>query len=610
MYRDILSIALIAGSALSLRAESGLVERLNDTDFIQIEADSFSSLPLKQQALAYWLNQCAIALDPIAYDQLSPYGPRQKRILEAVVSNETKIDPAVYRKVLGFTKLFWANKGNHVRSTGLKFLPSFTADELRQALMQAGHSELAPVLDSVSPSLFDADFDRTLASESVDAQTAAADVPRAGTPDGRIGPGRYARYLKKADEYLEKARAYAEPAQARVIEELIRYHQTGDDSDWARYASDWSRDDEPVDFMSGFNGNFGVRHGISQSFVVIRDQEGSSAARRIAANTQFFEDHAPWPQQYKRQTVKPPIVNLVETTALTGAFDVTSLGIRLPAEDEPAGADSKVFLFFDQNPTLIGAIGFAGLPEFSPSKKDAARDKKYLTEQERLTAILREVLGHGSTPNSQPGPGAQSRLKDYASTLEEARAEALALWEAFDPKLKQLDVVNTDDTGKAMYDIAALEMLAQLRLIPQGDSLTGDQARARQLIVRYVMEKTGAIVWEKADGKSYIKVTDYNRVREGLGALLAELTRIEAEGDYSAIKNLVEDYGVHFDPKLRDEMIARFQSIRLPGTRFAPINPELKAHFNATGGITKVDIEYPRNYVRQQLSYAAMYSGF
>ncbi len=608
MYRYILSVVLLAGSIVSLRAESGLVERLNDTDFIQIEADSFPALTLKQQALTYWLNQCAIALDPIAYDQLSPYGLRQKRILEAVVSNEGKVDSAVYRKILDFTKLFWANKGNHLRSTGLKILPSFTTDELRQALIQAGHAELVTVLDTITLSLFDAKFDRMIAADPSDAESATAGRPRAGTPDGKTTPGRYAEYLKKANEYLEKARAYAEPAQARVIDELIRFHRTGDNSDWVRFASNWASDDEPVDFMSGFIGEFGPRHGISQSLVVVRDQDGYGAAKRIARDAQFFEDHAPFPQQYKRQAVKPPIVNLVKTTILTGAFDITSLGIRLPGEETgQAGAGSKVLLFFDQAPTLIGAVAFAGLPEFSPSKKDAARDKKYLTQQERLMTLLSDVLGYGSVAEIQTGSAAQSNLKEYSSILKEARAETLALWEIFDPKLKQMDVVVSDEIGKAMYDIAALDMLAQLRLIPQGETLASDRQRALQLIIRYVMEKTGAIVLERTDGKSYIRVQDYNRMREGLGTLLAELTRIQAEGDYSAIKALVEDYGLHFDPKLRDEIIARFNSIRLPGTNFAPINPDLRAHFNASGEITKVEIEYPRSYVKQQLSYAAMY---
>jgi dipeptidyl-peptidase III len=197
-------------------------------------------------------------------------------------------------------------------------------------------------------------------------------------------------------------------------------------------------------------------------------------------------------------------------------------------------------------------------------------------------------------------------LKEYYATLEEARADLMALWNIFDPKLKELGLVSSDEIGRAMYDGAARVMLSQLARIPRGDTIEEDHQRDRQLIARYIMDKTGAIVLEKRDGKTYVRVTDYKKMREGVGMLLAELMRIKAEGDYGAIKALIDKYGVHFDPALRDEVVARYQKLDLP-TYWAGINSDLTAQFDEQGNVVKVDIRYPRDFVKQQLAYSAMY---
>jgi dipeptidyl-peptidase-3 len=197
-------------------------------------------------------------------------------------------------------------------------------------------------------------------------------------------------------------------------------------------------------------------------------------------------------------------------------------------------------------------------------------------------------------------------LKEYFSTLEEARADLMALWNVFDPKLKELGIVSSDDIGRVMYNSEARVMLTQLRRIPKGDTIEEDHQRNRQLIAAYIMDKTGAIAIERNNGKSYVVVKDYKKMREGVGMLLAELMRIKAEGDYDAIKTLIDKYAVHFDPKLRDEVVARYQKLNLP-TYWGSINADLTAHFDANGTVTKVDISYPRDQVKQQLSYSALY---
>jgi dipeptidyl-peptidase-3 len=628
-------------------AASPLCDKVDTTAFIQIEAKSFTSLSPQQQALAYWLSQSSIAIDPITYDQFSRFGLRQKSLLEAVVAGKEKVDPAIYGKILDFTKLFWANKGNHNELTSQKILPKFTADELKHALEQAGRKDLAAGLDSLSQSFFDPEFEPLITAKSPSGgkdiiQSSAnsfyfgvtladlknfpehyrlnsrvtkqngklvEEVYRAGTPDGKIPPGLYAQYLKKANDSLAKARNYADPAQAKVIADLIRYYQTGEYRDWLQFDTDWVQNNAPVDFANGFIEIYRDARGAkgsAQSFVSITDRDVSSAIGKIAANAQYFEDRAPWDARYKKQGVKPPIANAVETTVETGDFHVSTIGDNLPNEDEiHAKYGSKSFLFFGSSHAMSEVTGSVLIDEFGASPEAIARSKKYGIEASDLLTEMHEVIGHGSGKLSPKlTHEAAYYLKEYFSSLEEGRADLMALWNVFDPKLKELGLVSSDEVGKAMYDDAALVMLVQLRRIPKGDTIEEDHERDRQLIARYIMDKTGAIAIEDHNGKTYVVVKDYKKMREGVGMLLAELMRIKAEGDYDAIKALIDKYGVHFDPKLRDQVLARYQKLNLP-TYWTGINSDLTAYFDPAGNITKVDISYPRDYVKQQLSYAA-----
>ncbi|HYM21940.1 MAG TPA: hypothetical protein VEU08_01975, partial [Vicinamibacterales bacterium] len=227
---------------------------------------------------------------------------------------------------------------------------------------------------------------------------------------------------------------------------------------------------------------------------------------------------------------------------------------------------------------------------------------------EDLLTAMHEVIGHGSGKLSEKiKGGAEPYLKEYFSTLEEGRADLMALWNVWDPKLKELGLIkDQDDVAKAMYDAAARVALTQLRRIPRGTTIEEDHARDRQLIVNYIKDKTGAIEQFDRDGKTYIRVKDYAKMREGVGMLLSELMRIKAEGDYDAIKALIDKYGVHFDPAVRDQMVARYKVLNLP-TYWAGINPQLTAQFDAKGDITSVRIAYPRDALKQYLDYGAMY---
>jgi dipeptidyl-peptidase-3 len=654
-----LRIALIfifAGAAVGAGGQA-LVDRVGTTGFVQLQAESFKALSPRQQSLAFYLSQASIAIDPITYDQNSRFGLRQKRLLEALVN----LPPDGRMQILNFTKLFWANRGNHNEMTAQKIMPGFTFDQLKAAATQAlkagafkgtpygtpaigNQADLDRELEELRPSLFDPNFEPMITAKSPQGgkdilQSSAnnfylnvsmkdvanfhdahplnsrlvkgkdgklvEEVYRAGTPDGKVPPGMYAQFLRKANGFLEEARKYAEPGQDKVIANLIRYYQTGDPADWIQFGIAWVQNNPSVDFANGFIEVYRdarAAKATSQSFVSITDQKLNSLMVKLAQNAQYFEDHAPWLPQYKKQGVKPPLAKAVETVIETGDFHVTTVGDNLPNENEIRERyGSKSFLFTGSSRTLQEAQGV--LDEFAASPEEIAVTKKYGEEASGMMTALHEVIGHGSgklSPRLQQS-GAEGYLKEYFSTLEEARADLMALWNITDPKLQQLGLVSSPEVAKAMYYAAVRTVLTQLYRIPKGDTIEEDHQRNRQLIVNYIKDKTGAIATVERNGKTYFALKDFDKMHQGVGMLLAELMRIKAEGDYAAIKALVDRYGVHFDPKLRDQVVARYQKLNLP-TYWCGVNADLVS----TGG--KISMSYPRDFVRQQLGYAAMYA--
>jgi dipeptidyl-peptidase-3 len=672
LRRSVLAVVLVTAVLPAIRphAQSAtpLVERVGDTGFLQLEAESFRQLDARQQALAYWLTRASIAIDPIIYDQLSAYGMRQKRLLEEIVAHQQGIPAASFRKIREYALLFWANRGNHNEITGQKFVPPFSRDDLLQAALQAqrngafrsAYADLPALgsadalkgeLTALDKAFFDPAFEPTITAKTpppgLDIIQASSntfyrgvsladlknftekyplnsrvvkgadgvlreEVYRAGTPDGRVPAGLYAPYLKRAIEYLEKARAVADPAQANVIASLIRFYQTGEAADWLRFGADWVRNDATVDFANGFIEVYRDARGAkgsSQSFVTVTDRPVTNAMVKLAQNAAYFEQHAPWDAKYKKQSFQPPVVKAVEVLIETGDFHVTTIGDNLPNENEIHEMyGTKNFLLLGSSHALSAAGSGKMLDEFAASPEEITRGTKYGEDAEDLLTAMHEVIGHGSGKLSERlVGGAGAYLKEYSSTLEEARADLMGLWNVWDPKLKELGLVADQEAlARTMYDSAARVALTQLRRIPKGDIIEEDHQRNRQLIVNYIIDKTGAIERLDRNGKSYIRVRDYQKMREGVGLLLKELMRIKAEGDYAAIKALVDQYGVHFDPALRDQIVARYKKLDLP-TYWAGVNPRFEADLDATGNVTAVRMTYPRDAVRQYLDYGRMY---
>ncbi|MDE2237837.1 MAG: peptidase M49, partial [Elusimicrobia bacterium] len=534
----------VLSSSLAAHAArpSALVERVGSTAFLQLRAPSFRDLNARQKRLAYWLCQAAIAVDPIIYDQRSPFGLRQKRLLEEIAAHPAGINPKVLRELEAYTKLFWANRGNHNETTSQKFLPAFTFEELKAAAERArkngafatadgdlpalrARAALDEELSGLKASIFDPSFEPVLTAKSPrggeDILQASAnnfysgvrladlkgfkekhalnsrlvkkgdelveEVYRAGTPDGGIPAGRYALYLRKADGYLEKAAAAARPKQARAIRDLIRYFRTGAWSDWIAFDVAWVQDDAPVDFSIGFVEVYldaRAAKGSMQGFVTVTDTKLDALMKTIAANAQYFERKAPWEDRFKKRGGRPPQAKVVDTLIETADFGVTTIGDNLPNEDEVHEKyGTKSFLFMESSRELMDAGGFKALKEFASSPQEVASGMKYRNEADQLMTALHEIIGHGSGKVLVKGDPA-SYLKEYYSALEEGRADWMALWNIWDPKLKELGLVsNQQAVARQMYYQAARAPLMQLRRIPRGDTIEEDHERDRALIV-------------------------------------------------------------------------------------------------------------------------------
>ena len=386
----------------------------------------------------------------------------------------------------------------------------------------------------------------------------------------------------------------------------------GEPAEWLQFGGDWVRNNAAVDFANGFIEVYRDARGAkgsSQAFVTITDRPVTDAMTTLAQNAAYFEQKAPWEAKYKRQDFTAPVVKAVEVLVETGDFHVTTIGDNLPNENEIHEMyGTKNFLFLGSSHALSSAS--AGIStEFTSSPDEARRADTYGEEADDLLVAMHEVIGHGSGKLSErlAKGGAGPALKEYFSTLEEARADLMAMWNVTDSKLKELGLVtNQDEVMKTMYDAEARVALTQLRRLTRGDTIEEDHARGRQLVEQFIADRTGAIEQFDRGGKSYIRVKDYAKMRDGVGMLLAELMRIKAEGDYDAIKALIDRYGVHIDTKLRDQVVTRFRALNLP-TYWAGVNVALTAELDAKGNATAVRIAYPRDALKQYLSYGRMY---
>jgi dipeptidyl-peptidase-3 len=636
---------------LDAPARSPQVERVGDRAFLQVGSPSFSRLELRQKIVALHLTRAAIQMDPIFYDQMASYGLDLKRLMGALAESPDRLPKDTRSKLLDYARLVFACKGNHNEATSRKFLPDFTFEQLVQAAQYArirgarlkAKVALDALLQRLRRPIFDPSFEPMVTEknppEGQDILTASSnnyyegvrlsdlsrfpekhplnsrvsrrggtlveEVYRAGTPDGRVPPGRYARELRAANAELENAIGFAEPSQAAVLRALIRYYETGEPGDWNDFNVLWVRDRSAVEFVSGF---IEVYHdargakGSAQMLVSVVDRNLDSLMHRLAESAVEFEKKAPWDDAYKKLDVKPPVGRAIETLVETGDFLVGTVGDSLPNEQAFREKYGTKNLLLTSSVAAFNALRGARVAEaFSPDSSERESFEKYGSAAGNLLVAMHEILGHGSGKVSVAGDP-RTYLREYYSTLEEARADLVALWNVVDPQLADLGMRDVAEVGRELYRQYARVGLTTLKNYPEGDSATEDHDRNRLLIVNWVIDH-GGFERIRRENRSYIVVKDDARVREAVGELLREVMRIKAQGDYEAGKALVLRYGVHFDPVLRDEVVARYRALDL-APYSTGIYPELQPVFDPAGKIVDVEIASTRDFLKQQVEFA------
>jgi dipeptidyl-peptidase-3 len=340
----------------------------------------------------------------------------------------------------------------------------------------------------------------------------------------------------------------------------------------------------------------------------------TQAIQKLARNAQWFEDRMPWDQKYRKPTVAGITANAIEVVMETGdSGPITPVGINLPNDQairETYG--SKSVSLSNINEAYDKSTPPAFRSEFSWTAEEAARATRWAALASELQTDMHEVIGHASGRVSETLTGSpQEALKEQFSALEESRADLVALYFLPDPKIAELGIVSAADQGeivRAEYEGYTRNALMQLRRVREGSQIEEDHMRSRQMIVRWLMDNTKAIDVRTRDGRTYYVMTDAKAFRDGAGRLLADVQRIKAEGDYPAAKELFETYGVHFDPKLRDEVVGRVEKLDLP-SYVGFVMPKLEPVYGAGGAITDVRLTYPQDLTKQMLEFSAFTRG-
>ena len=630
-----------------------LLERIGEAAVVQLYADGFDHLPLKDKILCWHLYQAALAGRDIYYDQRYAHNLEMRALLEAILTHAEGIDSATLDAITRYTKLFWINTGGFNNITARKFVPECTPDAFAAAArmavangaalpMAAGES-IEDVLARLLRAFFERDFEAIVTcktpGEGRDILEASANNLYVGLTmkdvDGfaeryplnsrltkangelveevyRVG-GRYTDRIARIVAHLEAAIAFAPPPTAAALAALIRFYRTGETEDRRRYDIAWVADNEStVDTINGFIEVYMDARGAKgawESLVYYVHPEKTAAVRAIANHAQWFEDRMPWDPRWRKPQVTGVTARAIEVIVEAGdSGPMTPIGINLPNDQEIRETyGSKSVSLSNVAEAYEKSMPREFRSEFSWTVDEVARAERWGAFASELTTNLHEIIGHGSGLVSPLLNGAPEKpLKEQFSAIEEARADLVALYFIADPYLVEIGVVPADalqEVVLAQYEAYARNALTQLRRIREGSQIEEDHMRNRQLIVHWLLANTEAIQIASRDGKTFYRMVNATAFREGVGRLLADVQRIKAEGDYDAGKELVETYGVHFDPELRDEVVARVERLDLPSyTAF--VMPRLEPVFSDEGAIVDVKISYPQDLTAQMLEYS------
>jgi dipeptidyl-peptidase-3 len=427
--------------------------------------------------------------------------------------------------------------------------------------------------------------------------------------------GRYDAQITEIVKHLEAAIPFATDSMATALRALIQWYRTGEDADRVTYDIAWVQDkDSPVDTINGFIEVYMDPRGIKGSWeglVFYVNREKTQRIKTLADNAQWFEDRMPWDPTYRKPTVQGIVANAIDVVVETGdSGPVTPIGINLPNDQnirEKYG--SKSVALSNVNEAYSKSSAGSMRSEFVWSPEEGDRAARFAELAGELTTDMHEVIGHASGRMADSVTvSPQTLLKEQFSALEEGRADLIGLYFLADPKLVELGIIpaaDHDGIVRAEYEAYTRNALVQLRRVREGTQIEEDHMRNRQMIVRWLMANTKAIEQRSRDGKTYLVMVDPQAFREGVGRLLADVQRIKSEGDYAAAQKLFDTYGVHFDPALRDEIVARVDKLNLPSyTGF--VMPKLTPVTDPNGQITDVTISYPLDLTAQMLEYGRL----
>ena len=639
-----------------------IVDRFDDIKVIRYEVPGFDELPLREKELIYYLAEAAKSGRDILYDQNCRMNLPVRRTLEVVYENYTGDRTAAEWKALEkYLKKVWFANGIHHHYSNDKFRPEFTEGYLLdviETIPEERFGELNALRGDVCRAIFDPTLyptrlnqtdgeDLLLTSSSnyysgvnqAEAEAFYAGMAAAAGNDPepisyglnsqlvkdpatgalsertwRVG-GMYSPAIERVVYWLEKAESVAEGPQKENIAALISYYKSGDLKEFDRYNIGWVRDTvSNVDFVNGFIETYGDPLGYKASWEANVNFIDSTACHRtevISSNAQWFEDHSPVNPAYRKKEVKGVSAKVITVAMLGGdCYPATPIGINLPNANwirKEHGSKSvtidNITYAYDR-----AAHGNGFDEEFVLRAEDRERMDRYGKLADDLHTDLHECLGHGS---GQLAPGVTgTELRSYGSTLEEARADLFGLYYLGDPKMVELGLVPSFDVAKAGYANYILNgLMTQLARIEPGKNVEESHMRNRKLIAEWCYERgksDNVIEWVKQDGKTYVVVNDFEKLRSLFGELLCEMQRIKSEGDYETGRDLVERYGVKVDPTLHAEVRERYAALGIePYGGF--VNPEYEL-VEQDGKIVDVKISYPNNYVEQMLGYSRDYS--
>mgnify|MGYP000390249942 FL=1 len=641
------------------------VEQFADLQILRYRVPGFENLSLQQKELVYYLTEAALQGRDILFDQNGKYNLRIRRTLEAVYTGyKGDKNTPDFKAMEVYLKRVWFSNGIHHHYGSEKFVPGFAPEFFKEAVLSVDASTLPlaegqtveQLCDELSPVIFDPTvmpkrvnqaagedlvltsacnyYDGVTQKEAEDFYNAMKD-PKDETPvsyglnsrlvkeNGKIQEkvwkvgGLYGQAIDKIVYWLKKAEGVAEnPEQKAVIAELIKFYETGDLKTFDEYAILWVKDlNSLVDFVNGFTESYGDPLGMKaswESLVNFKDMEATHRTEIISGNAQWFEDHSPVDKQFKKDEVKGVSAKVITAAILAGdLYPATAIGINLPNSNwiRSHHGSKSVTIGNITDAYNKAAHGNGFNEEFVYSDAELQLIDKYADLTGELHTDLHECLGHGSgklLPGVDP-----DALKAYGSTIEEARADLFGLYYVADPKLVELGLTPNADAYKAEYYTYLMNgLMTQLVRIEPGNNVEEAHMRNRQLIARWVFEKGAAdkvVELVKKDGKTYVVVNDYEKLRALFGELLSEIQRIKSTGDYQGAHDLVENYAVKVDPALHAEVLERYKKLNLaPYKGF--VNPKYEAVVDAAGKITDVKVTYDEGYAEQMLRYSKDYS--